>query len=449
METVTIIMPVYNPGNFLNESLNSLLAQTMRDFRIIAIDDCSTDNSWEILKEKAMLDCRIIPIKNPYNLGAAKTRNIGLQMARGEYVVILDADDYFEPDYLECLLNLCKSNDLDVGICDIYMRNERTGKEVVTGVPSIRFKAITDRVFSWKDIPHNIFQLFLPAPFLKMYKRSFLERNSLQFQSLKHSNDVAFFCKVLMCAQRMMHISKSLVHYRFNTGNQISTNRGKNPMCTYDAMADIYGFLISTKTFEKVRLSFFSLVVNNIYHTMRFLDQKTKCGYVDFWQKKGSTSLGMASLCRDDFVSYAMFYKWKSFIKGSLDASMQEIDVEFAYKEACRSFFEEVKKKGLNVAHWGYGKLGTRFATQSVECDSPLVEVYDNDKTKWDKNNFIPVLPYEERSLGVDLIVITNASFEQEICEKIKSTGELIPLFDFSSYINFGLPFYACWMEKY
>lgn len=448
-EQVTIIMPVYNPGKYLRPCLESLLAQTMGEFRIIAIDDSSTDNSWEVLQEYAAKDARILSLKNPYNIGAARTRNIGIQIAQGEYVVILDADDYFEPDYLACLWFACKEYDLDVAVCDIYMHDERTDKEVVAGMPSIRFKSITDKVFLWKDIPNNIFQLFLPAPFLKMYKRSFLEKNSLQFQSLQHSNDVAFFCKTLICAQRMMHISKYLVHYRFNTGNQISTSRGKNPMCTYNAMAEVYEFLTSVNAFEKVRSSFFALVVNNVYHTMRFLDVKTKSGYVDFWQKKGYTSLGMASLCRYDFVSYAMFYKWKAFLTGSPEVSMQEYNLAIAYKEACNRFFCEAKKRGLRVTHWGYGKLGSKFALQSIECGYPLVEIYDNDQEKWNSSQFIPVISYENRNSDIDLIVITNASFEKEICKTIKEKGEVIPIFDFSSYINFGLSFSDCCIKAY
>ena len=92
-EQVTIIMPVYNPGEYLRPCLDSLLAQSMKDFRIIAIDDGSTDNSWDVLQEYAAQDARVLPQKNPYNIGAARTRNIGIQLAQGEYVVILDADD--------------------------------------------------------------------------------------------------------------------------------------------------------------------------------------------------------------------------------------------------------------------------------------------------------------------------------------------------------------------
>ena len=90
---ISVIMAVYNSEKFLNESINSILNQTFKDFEFIIINDCSTDNSLKIIKEFIKKDNRIKLINNERNLGAAGTRNEGLKIAKGKYIAILDSDD--------------------------------------------------------------------------------------------------------------------------------------------------------------------------------------------------------------------------------------------------------------------------------------------------------------------------------------------------------------------
>ena len=101
MPKVTVIMPVFNAGRYLDESVGSLQAQTYQDWELLAIEDGSTDNSLALLEGYAARDPRVRILRNPVNLGLSRTRNRGLDAARGEYLGWLDADDIAAPTRLE------------------------------------------------------------------------------------------------------------------------------------------------------------------------------------------------------------------------------------------------------------------------------------------------------------------------------------------------------------
>ncbi|MBR3389562.1 MAG: glycosyltransferase [Prevotella sp.] len=101
MAKVSILVAVYNAEKYLRKCLDSLLEQHLREIQIICVDDASTDSSRDILDEYALRDNRVEVIALPENVGQARARNRGLQVAKGEYVCFLDSDDWFSPDALQ------------------------------------------------------------------------------------------------------------------------------------------------------------------------------------------------------------------------------------------------------------------------------------------------------------------------------------------------------------
>ena len=99
--TISVIMPVFNAGHFIDQAIASIRQQTFKDFELIIINDASTDNSEEIIKKHAQEDNRIILTENQENLGQARSRNKALDIARGQFVAIMDADDVSLPNRLE------------------------------------------------------------------------------------------------------------------------------------------------------------------------------------------------------------------------------------------------------------------------------------------------------------------------------------------------------------
>jgi glycosyltransferase involved in cell wall biosynthesis len=107
---ISIIMPVYNPGRYLIEAIESILNQTFSNFEFIIVDDASTDDSWKIIKSYAKKDKRIIPIKNKINLGVSLTSNIAISQAKGKFLARMDADDISTTDRIQKQFNYLKKH---------------------------------------------------------------------------------------------------------------------------------------------------------------------------------------------------------------------------------------------------------------------------------------------------------------------------------------------------
>ena len=110
---VSVLVPIYNVEEFLPECLDSLVNQTLKDIEFICINDGSKDDSLKILKEYAKKDKRILII-NKKNSGYGDSMNKGLEKAKGEYIGIVESDDFIDLDAFEKLYNIAKKNDADV-----------------------------------------------------------------------------------------------------------------------------------------------------------------------------------------------------------------------------------------------------------------------------------------------------------------------------------------------
>lgn len=104
VETISVVMPVYNAGGYLRESVESVLRQTHASLELVAVDDCSDDGSWDLLRSYADADPRVKAIRHEANGGVAAARNTGISAATGRHVAFLDSDDWWHPHKLELQL---------------------------------------------------------------------------------------------------------------------------------------------------------------------------------------------------------------------------------------------------------------------------------------------------------------------------------------------------------
>jgi glycosyltransferase involved in cell wall biosynthesis len=110
---VSLVVPVFNKAPYLAQTLESTLAQSLRDIEVVCVDDGSTDGSLQILQQFAERDPRVRVLVNERNMGAGKSRNSGLHQARGKYVRFIDADDLVPPDTLSTLYRLIVDDAVD------------------------------------------------------------------------------------------------------------------------------------------------------------------------------------------------------------------------------------------------------------------------------------------------------------------------------------------------
>jgi glycosyltransferase involved in cell wall biosynthesis len=116
---ISVIMPVYNAEPFLKESIESILNQTYTDFELLILNDKSTDNSLEVIKQCQQKDSRIVIIDKKINVGPANLRNEGMQIAKGDFIALMDADDIALPNRFEKQVEVLKNNP-EIGVCGTW-----------------------------------------------------------------------------------------------------------------------------------------------------------------------------------------------------------------------------------------------------------------------------------------------------------------------------------------
>lgn len=128
MSKITVLVALYNAEKYLHKCLDSLVGQTLQDIQIVCINDCSTDSSRSIVEEYASKDKRFVLINLDKNQGQAVARNKGLEVSDGEYITMLDSDDWFEPDSLEKAYFATKNSDADCALFRLMQYYDEDGR---------------------------------------------------------------------------------------------------------------------------------------------------------------------------------------------------------------------------------------------------------------------------------------------------------------------------------
>ncbi len=220
---VSIVMPIYNVSRFLEQSLGGLLKQTLKNIEIICVNDGSTDNSLNIVNYYAREDKRI-KIVDGTNHGYGYAMNRGFELANGEYIGILEPDDYADNEMFESLYKIAKQNDLDVVKSNYYIYREKIGTNVFEEVLIDR---PYNKVTSIIEDPSIV--TLRPCIWSAIYKREFILKNNIKFNETPGASyqDTAFSFKTLMYANRIMFIKEPYLHYRFDNEDSSVNSSGK------------------------------------------------------------------------------------------------------------------------------------------------------------------------------------------------------------------------------
>lgn len=237
---VSILVPVCNVERYLRECLSSLLSQTLENIQIICIDDGSTDSSPQILEEFRKRDHRIEVITKP-NSGYGDSMNIGLSHAKGEYVGILESDDFGDDNMFESLYSYAKKYDADVVKSEFYYH--RTGddpsKDEIAGNMAGCYCGSP-----FQPLDHQEMFLMQPAIWSGLYRRSFLEENAIRFLRTPGASfqDTSFNFKVFAMAKRAYLTHDAFLHYRIDNANSSVKSQAK-VFCICDEYKEMWRFV--------------------------------------------------------------------------------------------------------------------------------------------------------------------------------------------------------------
>ena len=284
MPKVSIVIPTYNVENYLHECMESVVNQTLRDIEIICINDGSTDGSLEILRKYADRDERVILIDKK-NEGYGVGMNTGMDIATGEYIGIVEPDDFVPLTMYEDLYNIAKENELDFVKADFYRftRDERTGK----------LNLVYNRLDSSGE---NYNQVICPfeKPYVTkfimntwsgIYRRKFIEEHRIRHNTTPGAafQDNGFFWQTFMYAKRCMFLDRPYYMNRRDNPNSSVKNKEKVYCMNieYDFIRDIFMQQGNEELWNRFKYYYNYKRYFSYLFTLGRISREFKRGYVD------------------------------------------------------------------------------------------------------------------------------------------------------------------------
>ncbi len=259
MPMVSVIIPVYNTGIYLNDCLKSVVNQSLHDIEIVCVDDNSSDNSVQLLEEYSKQDSRFLIIKHDNNCGLLKTRGDGVKAASGKYIIFLDSDDSVELDTCEKLSSLMEKTGCDIiqfgtnviphdgtdpSLTSHYIQFLKPYKKTLTG----------DKIFEYQFGGTANWHIWNKIYRAEICKKSYdLARQ--QYMIVSDDLYISFYCMYL--AKKMRGVSEKYYNYHIGRGYTNSNNTKINQIKTISSnswfITDCMVFLKKEGFFDKYR----------------------------------------------------------------------------------------------------------------------------------------------------------------------------------------------------
>lgn len=409
---ISIIMPLYNAEAFLEEAINSIRNQSYKDFELLCINDASEDSTVRIVEEAMSLDKRIKLFHNDIRSGAAVSRNKGIKHAKGEYITFLDGDDVFEEEMLDKAYSLAKERDLDIVIYEfLHVVSEKIHEKKTIYRNENYKRKYCSKPFCILDLEPEDYITWSNGPWNKLFKKEFINRNGLEFQSLSSSNDVYFVEMSFLLAERMMFLDdeRVMVYVRDHLiPTRISYSR--DPMCTYYACHKILVDIEKRNKMEELGQYFFLKCYFMFLGAMaKTKTEEKKQLFYEFLQTEGIRNLKKS--CGEDYKQFL------SIVRDNLEQfEKKDYGTKWFEDENMVSYF--VRKLGKKIIKlfednsqvviWGTGNYG-KSLIKFVESQglTPIAIVDMNEKKQGNKIGKFLVVSNERIDFSkVDVVIV-------------------------------------------
>lgn len=360
MPKVSILVPTYNVSQYLDECMTSLTNQTLNDIEIVCINDGSTDNSLEILQKYAEKDSRI-KIIDKENGGYGIGMNLALDNATGEYIGIVEPDDYAKTDMFEKLYNIAKEKDLDIIKADFcrFIHGEDGKREFIYNQLSWE-KSYYNRVINPYEEPF-VFR-FIMNTWSGIYKRSFLIDNNIRHHETPGASfqDNGFWFKTFCYAKSIYFVNEPFYMNRRDNPNSSVHNREK-VFCMNDEYEYIHSFLEKNPKFKERFIGVYSFRrYHNYINSYRRVGEEFKELYLERFSSEFKKSMELGELQEENFteleweginviINEPMSYKY--YLK-YFDALVELQKVTYDYENVADSTTFKVGKMFMTVPCW-------------------------------------------------------------------------------------------------
>lgn len=281
---VSIVVPVCNVEQYLRECIDSCVNQTLRDIEIICINDGSTDSSLEILKEYAANDDRV-KIVNKDNAGYGHTMNLGMDLAQGEYIGIVESDDFVEPDMFECLYGIAQEKNLDIIKGDYYKiwGDEENRKRIYSKLNSK--KHCYNNIIDPREC-NDIFEF--NTTWSGIYRKTFLQDNNIRHLETPGASyqDIGFWFKTTCTASSIYYIDKPFYHYRQDNINS-SIHRKDKVYFSSNEYKKIYEYISARPELYNNYIGIYNVRrYFNFMYTLNRIDEEFRADYITHFSEE-------------------------------------------------------------------------------------------------------------------------------------------------------------------
>ncbi|MCM1231280.1 MAG: glycosyltransferase [Ruminococcus flavefaciens] len=433
MSIVSIVVPIYNAENYLEEMLNCALNQTMRGLEIICVDDASTDDSMQIIRRFAEKDNRIYIIANSKRQGAAVCRNIGFECSTGLYICYWDADDVYSCNLIEKeYAAICRYN-ADMAVAHSVDFKGDLAEQNFQRYP-YEFQW-DEQWISMENTNLNLLKIWSIAPWNKMYKKDFIKKYDLSFQNLSSSNDVFFGMMAVLLAKKiaLVESEEPLIFHRVSTKTQISANRMS--WDAYLALKKTHDFMVGLKLWEMHFEDFFQFFYDAMMSEYRRCKNETmNCKTYEYIAQEGLRELGFFNINENEFKNktlYCNLLKCSKYSYGSAWFRKYEEFLEWNVVKIMSKF-----EKQRKIALWGAGERACKFILFSKKNNLHIDYVIDSDVVK--QGQYVcgmEISKFEDIADIVETIFVLRSDYYEEIKRKVLLVNTSILVWDMERYL--------------
>ncbi len=281
---ISVIIPFFNVEDYLEECLLSVINQTYKDIEILCVNDCTIDNSVNIIKKYMMYDSRIRLINHEFNKGLGGARNTGIQEARGEYISFVDGDDFLDSTMLEKMFSAVQENNTDAAVCGINLFFNDESIPVSGFHPPDTQSSRLCRMDGHKD---NLLNMW-PCAGNKLYKTSIIREHNIHYQEKMLYEDHFLFFMYFSKISSFYYIGEPLYWYRKDRPGSITshvTGREHEVLTALEYLESVFRSAFSPDTWKAnyARLSFRLVWERSVLLWPHLKDWKVFANEVESW----------------------------------------------------------------------------------------------------------------------------------------------------------------------
>ena len=370
MAKVSVIVPFHNVEKYISKCLTSLIYQSLEDIEIICINDASTDNSKNIVQQYLENDKRIILLNVDNVSGQSYARNLGMEIASGEYIGFVDSDDWVELDMFEKMYNKAKSVDSDITMCQAQLYDDKEQTFYTNDYYSLKsIEKYGDKVFTPEETKDEILNINVVL-WNKIYKREFLQNTLVKFQNGYIYEDLPFFFEIYLKAQRINILWEAPYYYRQNRQFSTMQNSDKKVYDRIPMVERTYNVLKQAPFFEEKKTEIISWIIDDIFHRYTLLEDRYYEDYFakmkEFFQKIELTPEDEQELaksyCYDEFknILERSYYGFWNFLVEKYKTSNKRIKAAehkcnldiIAIKEYLEQYKKEANEEKNRIEEW-------------------------------------------------------------------------------------------------